>query len=276
MIRFVTFITALLIATPASAFVQTQTCSETGELGQFKCGPGEDPKPVHWEPRCIAFYVYQDGSRDLDGGTIKEATLDAIRASFGAWSSVADADVIVRYAGLTDEDRAIFDDSTQNANIIIWRDTEWPYASRTAFAITSVTFNPSNGAISDADIEFTGENHRFTNSEENAIVDLQNTLTHEAGHFLGLDHSAVAASTMFGSAPNGELEKRTLHPDDIDGLQSAYPPIEGAVTCSELPDFYNRPNIDDGCCATAGSSVTPYPLLILLAMLGRRRRRRRV
>ncbi len=74
-------------------------------------------------------------------------------------------------------------------------------------------------------------------------MDLQNTVTHEAGHFLGLAHPCEAdpgtatangvpvcsghpemtSVTMFPSASPGEISKRTLAPDDVEGVCAIYP-----------------------------------------------------
>ncbi|HIF39724.1 MAG TPA: matrixin family metalloprotease [Planctomycetes bacterium] len=52
--------------------------------------------------------------------------------------------------------------------------------------------------------------------------DLQGVACHEFGHALGLDHSAVPGSTMFGSSPAGGVALRSIEADDIAGVQSIY------------------------------------------------------
>jgi hypothetical protein len=57
-------------------------------------------------------------------------------------------------------------------------------------------------------------------------VDIQNIMTHEAGHWLQLNdlYDEVAAEqTMFGYAEDGELKKRSLESGDIAGVRYIYP-----------------------------------------------------
>ena len=54
--------------------------------------------------------------------------------------------------------------------------------------------------------------------------DLASVLTHELGHFLGLNHSDITAATMeTGYAATDDL-RRSLEPDDIEGICAIYPP----------------------------------------------------
>src|SRR5437764_10510635 len=50
--------------------------------------------------------------------------------------------------------------------------------------------------------------------------DLQTVATHEAGHFFGLDHSAIARAVMYPFAP---VSLTTLSYDDVAGISSLYP-----------------------------------------------------
>ena len=53
--------------------------------------------------------------------------------------------------------------------------------------------------------------------------DVQNVMTHEFGHMLGLDDvSADSSVTMYYSAGKGETKKRTLEQDDINGFNYLY------------------------------------------------------
>jgi hypothetical protein len=120
-------------------------------------------------------------------------------------------------------------------------------------ALTSVLYEPDTGRIIDADIEVNGwdgvdsgsvfgspprHGWYFTCGEDTKLcasygeaacrsIDLQNTVTHEAGHFIGLAHAPDSAATMFAKTSAGEIEKRSLSPDDVAGVCAIYPPPSG-------------------------------------------------
>ena len=85
--------------------------------------------------------------------------------------------------------------------------------------------------------------------------DLQNTLTHESGHFIGLAHSPVPGATMNATTQPGETLKRSLAPDDAAGVCAIYPEASG------------------GCGCGGGEGTGAASLLAAAALLRRRRRR---
>jgi len=50
----------------------------------------------------------------------------------------------------------------------------------------------------------------------------KNSLSHEIGHFLGLEHSEIASATMFAHSGPGETKKISWADDDINGLCFLY------------------------------------------------------
>lgn len=129
--------------------------------------------------------------------------------------------------------------SPLNENIVVFRnDTPGDEVDRWvhtlgALAITTVTFDATSGRLLDADIEINDLSFSFTTCDPGApgcqvVFDLENTLTHELGHVVGLDHPPNDApnafeATMFASASETDTEKRTLADDDIAGLCTIYP-----------------------------------------------------
>jgi Matrixin len=83
-------------------------------------------------------------------------------------------------------------------------------------------------------------------------VDVGNTVTHEVGHIVGLDHVAEPAATMAATAQPGEVSKRQLHGDDVAGVCAIYPRGQATATCYAPPG---------GCGCGGGPAGALLPLL---------------
>lgn len=76
------------------------------------------------------------------------------------------------------------------------------------------------GYATEADIDINGD-HPWSNNLTAGTYDVQNVMTHEIGHLLGLaDHYDQQSSeiTMYGYSDRQETKKRTLEQADLDGL----------------------------------------------------------
>ncbi len=97
--------------------------------------------------------------------------------------------------------------------------------------------------------------------------DVQNTMTHEAGHFLGFGHTPVAGATMNPTTVAGDLGKRTLHPDDVEAVCTVYP--------AQPPQDAGPVHVEvAGGCACGQTSGGATILAVLLLALGVPRPRR--
>ncbi|MEM2907768.1 MAG: hypothetical protein QXP65_00985, partial [Candidatus Hadarchaeales archaeon] len=101
-------------------------------------------------------------------------------------------------------------------------------------AVASIWYNSSTKEIVDADI-ILNSYYKWgidLDDEETGYVltdafDIQNIVTHEAGHWSGLDDIydvTYWAMTMYGYAEYGEVIKISLEPGDITGVQAVYGP----------------------------------------------------
>lgn len=168
----------------------------------------------------------------------------------------------------------------------------WAYAEAT-IALTTTTYDRVTGKIYGADVEFNAapavkrkRKFVFTTVEKPVCIDplvnqscvstdVQNTMTHEVGHLLGLDHSSSTSSTMYFSAPDGELTKRTLDADSRAFLCEAYPAGRPSQDCvvTKFAGSTSSAALGPaaGCSAVAG--VGPGGVSLLVAWMAWRRRR---
>jgi hypothetical protein len=80
------------------------------------------------------------------------------------------------------------------------------------------------GAAYEADIDI-NTSFSWTNNGGSTTYDVQNAITHEIGHLLGLGDLTISAridTTMYSWCSVGETKKRTLDSDDINGIWWLY------------------------------------------------------
>jgi MYXO-CTERM domain-containing protein len=229
---------ALLPARTASAFCRTATCGKAG-TGQncVPVQPGDCGISLFWASPCVGYSIQQDASSKVSFA----ATEKIMKASFAAWEGATCAGgtphIAATELAAAECAKHEYNQEKGNTNLIVFRDDAWPYeGSSNTLALTTVTYNLDTGEIYDADMEVNSHDNDLTTSDTGAVFDVQSITTHEAGHFLGLAHSATATATMFPAYQQHDLELRSLDPDDILGICAIYPP--GApipATCDTTP-----------------------------------------
>ncbi|MGQ0505275.1 MAG: myxosortase-dependent metalloprotease, MXAN_2677/MXAN_2678 family [Myxococcaceae bacterium] len=181
----------------------------------------------------------------------------------------------------------------------------WDHADET-IGLTTTTFSFKTGTIFDADIELNGSPHRggaegylFTTvgsppcepgrqSTACVATDVQNTLTHELGHAMGLDHVGVPTSTMAPNADIGETNKRVIDSGSAQGFCDTYPvglpssPCDGTLKVSHRIVAVSKGtgassgfDLGLGCSSSAGASASVLSASLLLWCLRRSRRTER-
>jgi hypothetical protein len=69
-------------------------------------------------------------------------------------------------------------------------------------------------------------------------------MVHEAGHFLGLDHSREENSVMNAELAASQV-KTSLSPDDVAAICEIYPPARETAACDPSPHGGFASNCDD-------------------------------
>lgn len=114
-------------------------------------------------------------------------------------------------------------DSTNNIAFI---DSKWSDGSGTLGVTIRATIVGQNN-ITDADMRLNNNNVTWSNNGAFNTIDLESVVHHEAGHFIGIDHTQNIASVMYPSVGPGEI-KRTNAQIDIQEVCQVYPGSPGA------------------------------------------------
>jgi hypothetical protein len=223
-------VSLLLVATlplDAAAFCRSSTCDPRVDDCVIEDGCNVSGVPLFWPSDCVSFVVHEDGS-DAHGISAN-ALSGAARRAFDSWSS-ADCDgggqpsIGAEDLGAIACDKSEYEATVSNANLIVIRE-DWPYpGGDMVVGLTMVRFNTKTGSIRDADIEVNGDDFALSVGDPVEDSDLEAILTHEIGHFLGLDHSLEPGATMLRDYPVSNDSGRSLADDDVAGICKVYPP----------------------------------------------------
>jgi MYXO-CTERM domain-containing protein len=274
---------AAALAAPAAAYVRTRSPD-----GTF---------PLLWSDPRITMTLRISGTQVVPAADF----IGAARRSAATWSDPALASSLAFTIDAASDAPAgtLFD----QVNAVSFRTDSWnePMYPEQALALTTVW--SQDAQIVDADTEINAADPRFqwgvlpddpAQAAMAAEVDLQNALTHELGHVIGLSHpctladppsrpetddqgapvlscsdpalpASVRDATMFPSSEPGSIAERTLSPDEIEAVHDLYP-----LRAAPGPSLGDR----SGSCAVAPGSEEGGALgAAALALFFARRRR---
>jgi hypothetical protein len=242
---------ALFLALGAGERLETRDSSEVDPTAP------QTAKRIHWPKRTIA--IAFSNSLLSPGVNIKPDSdvVGAAKRALARWSSLANINFIVTWTAATSVSPAEGGDGVNLVTIAVTPENEL-FNSDSTTGRTRVFFNPETGAIVEADISINprpraedGTALQFSTDGTPGTYDLEATFTHEIGHLLGLEHSAVLGSTMQSrQAFNGTfglpaLTERTLSEDDRQKVRSLYGPgqqrlgrIEGRLVDNRTPGAF--------------------------------------
>jgi hypothetical protein len=223
-IALLAFAAAAACPLRASAFCRTVTERPPANYDpQTGCFMGSaDAKLLYWKNTCVGYSVQSGASSKV---TLDQATKIASEA-FAAWSAAACDAAAVPSIDAVDQGPVVCDvveynKNGPNQNVIMFHDDAWPYNDpNNTLGLTTVTFDTRSGEIYDADMEINSTVPITVEGVGPAGgYDLKSIVTHEAGHFLGLAHTADAGAVMFARYHEGSIVPT---PDDVGGICTIY------------------------------------------------------
>jgi len=245
---------------------QTGSCAEgaceTREQSRTDCAASGQ-----W---CLGGFCVSPSFSSPDAGLT-----EAVTAGFDAWNGAAGAAWQASNLGETDEREigiAVDDEGNPrgNVNLIVLQTATWDHSS-IALGVTTPVFEAATGEIVTADMELNGVGGKRWMTGETTdpdAYDVQNVVTHEAGHFLGLDHPPCfsdgsylpecARATMFASSAPGERQKRELADDDVAAIAAAYPAASEPSCTAPAPGFFHARTLSQ-TAPVASAADCPRP-----------------
>jgi hypothetical protein len=235
---------------------------------------------------------------------------EAVRKSFQSWQTIFSqcGNLTFEEGGRVTNRDVGYDPKGENRNVVLfrtkrcadvapstdacWKDAAcnnkfdcWDNDGQT-IAVTLTTYDERSGIIYDSDIEMNSDGFFFTTADSGGTcspplvtegcvsTDIQNTMTHEIGHLVGLDHTNAQGSTMNPRAPPGEISKRIIDSGSRDFVCTNYAKGSASKACipPQVTDDTLGRKGSAAACATAGAEAWLPALMGWALLLAARRR----
>jgi Matrixin len=212
--------------TAEAHYCRTTTVKTTQDYNPVVSGCWTQGFPVYWGGSCISYDVQQDGGPNVSPGQ----AASALATAFSVWTSAlcpggaGTPSISVVNLGEVSCGVVEYNECGPNQHVVVFRST-WPTNDmENELALTTVSFDVDTGELYDADMEINGSVAlSLTTPMADGAYDFASIVTHETGHFLGLAHATTTNETMYYELDPGEV-RRTLSPQDVDGVCTIYPP----------------------------------------------------
>ncbi|NLH75350.1 MAG: matrixin family metalloprotease [Verrucomicrobia bacterium] len=177
---------------------------------------------VNPKTRAVRFFLANDGWSQ----TNRDSELNAVRAAFAVWQSTPNS--ILRFEEGGTVASGVDVDELDNTNVVYWaKKSTWVAGgSVNVVGATAVTFIARAGwLLVGADLVLNGVNYSWSTNPDGVggSYFVESIVTHEIGHFIGLEHSPLGGATMFYRDPGGIGTYLGLSTDERLAVQFLYP-----------------------------------------------------
>lgn len=171
---------------------------------------------LRWSSPNLTWNLHSAGSEDLPDGS----HAFAIRHAFQAWEDAAGSNVAFTRGpdaatGPSGPTHVVMFDETN--------ETGYFPPSSGIVALTPLSYDVGSGTILDADVIFNARDYAWSVTGATNTFDVQDVLTHEIGHFIGLDHTPAIVGTMWPYVSMNQWLHRSLTLDDRNGAVAVAP-----------------------------------------------------
>ncbi len=258
------------------AYCRTSTCTDhSGTLcvpaSEIDCGIG-----VYWQNPCIGISIQENASSQISLDTATQI----LDLSMNSWLQAKCQDgqypsLFSTNIGTVACNQVGLNQESGNANIIIFRDQDWPSDEAAGvIALTTVSYRVNTGEILGSDMEINTSQNQFSVTDTNITIDFQSILTHELGHFYGLAHTKTTDATMFADYYVGSSLMRDLEEDDELAICDAYPPNGVDLSlCDSTPyiefqsECHSEAEEDSSGCSTQKYSTKQPSSWVILGLI---------
>jgi hypothetical protein len=171
----------------------------------------------------VLYKIADAGCADSAIFTTTTTEFEAIQDSFARWRGIRESNLDFEFDGSVSPGAT---DANDNINTIRFVGNN---ITAGVFAVTITTFDTATGEITDADMELNDRDFTWNTLGPTGSAGIpgraviENVVTHEIGHMVGLDHPLNSQSTMYYASSSGFISQASLERDDLAEIIADYP-----------------------------------------------------